>query len=60
MDGKNSIIRLIKLAHQAHPEMRICQLIFFAAKVGGWNNDDVFYCSDETLIRGLEQILRRL
>lgn len=40
---------------QNHPELRICQIMSIAAKKADWFNDDLFYCPDDTLIKGLEK-----
>lgn len=45
---------LLSMASKYYPEMRMCQIITNAAKHAGWTNDDVFYCPDETLIKGLK------
>lgn len=47
---------LLNKARAKYPSLRLCQLLIFAAKTAGWENDDLFYCSDDTLVKGLEMI----
>lgn len=37
----------------ACPSLRIGQLISDAARAGGWDQFDVFYCPDEKIVKGL-------
>ena len=37
-----------------HPELRLCQALSIAAHKAGWTNDDLFYCPDSTILKGLE------
>lgn len=54
------ISRYIKLYHDIFPMLRYTQIVSNAAKAGGWNNNDVFYCPDETLLRGLRILLEKV
>lgn len=38
-----------------HPELRITQLVYYLAKLGGWENNDIFYCPDEVILKGLQK-----
>lgn len=40
-----------------YPELRLQQIMTIAARKSGWLNEDLFYCPDETITRGLEIIL---
>lgn len=40
--------------HQKRPELRVCQIMSIAAQMGGWGNDDLFYCPNEVILKGLE------
>ena len=46
-----------KIIFKRHPELRFLQLMYIAAKNGGWKNDDIFYCPDDVLIAGLKKIV---
>lgn len=37
-----------------HPELRLCQVLSIAAHKAGWANEDLFYCPDSTILKGLE------
>lgn len=44
---------------KAHPEMRFCQIVVNAARAGGLNEyQSVFFCSDKTLISGIEKLIQ--
>lgn len=47
-------IRLLLNVHFIHPELRMCQVLSIAAHKAGWTNDDLFYCPDSTILKGLE------
>lgn len=36
------------------PELRLCQALSIAAFTAGWANEDLFYCPDSTILKGLE------
>lgn len=36
------------------PELRICQIFNIAAFKAGWKDNDLFYCPDEMILKGLE------
>lgn len=37
-----------------HPELRLCQVLSIAAHKAGWASEDLFYCPDSTILKGLE------
>ena len=37
-------------------QIRIGQLISNAARFGGWDSDDLFYCPDSTILKGLDEM----
>lgn len=45
--------------HQRNPELRVCQIMSIAAHMAGWENDDLFYCPDSTILKGLEIFLKK-
>lgn len=53
---QNELIKLLAEISASNPQLRMCQIIGNAAKLGGWNSDDIFYCSDEILLRGLQKL----
>lgn len=53
----NTIIQIAMLIYEVkkvRPELRLCQILSIAANKSGWDNDDLFYCSDETILEGLQ------
>ena len=56
---KSKIIAATIEALYACPELRLGQLISNAARAGGWDNDDVFYCPDHILLNGLKKLAER-
>lgn len=52
----NTIIQIAMLIYEikkVHSELRLCQILSIAANKAGWD-DDLFYCSDETILKGLQ------
>lgn len=45
--------------HQRWPELRVCQTMSIAAQMGGWENDDLFYCPDAVILKGLEMFRQK-
>lgn len=45
--------------HKIHPELRVCQILSIAAQMTGWKNDDLFYCPDDVILKGLEDFLQK-
>jgi hypothetical protein len=39
-----------------HPDMRLGQLVSNAARLGGWNQNDVFYVEDDKTEKGLDAL----
>lgn len=56
---QETINRYIKICLQLYPELRYCQLVSNAAALGGWQDNDVFYCEDEMLKKGLLIMMER-
>ncbi len=48
------IQKYLKIVNGRCPELRVGQIMIAAARSGGWNNDDIFYCPDDVLLKGLE------
>lgn len=48
------ILRTLCEIHQKRQELRVCQIMSIAAHMGGWENDDLFYCPDAVILKGLE------
>ena len=57
MNGSTNILFYAIEVMEKHPLLRIGQLIVCAAKMGGWKDDDVFYCPDDVLFDGLKKML---
>lgn len=57
IDYKMAIHSMLQYILQEHPELRYAQIIFIAAQYGEWNDNDVFYCPDDILYRGLKQFI---
>lgn len=50
MSGRGLLARVRKL----HPELRLCQVLSIVAHKAGWASEDLFYCPDSTILKGLE------
>lgn len=53
----NIIIQIAMLIYEikkVHLELRLCQILSIAANKAGWKDNDLFYCSDETILKGLQ------
>ena len=57
MDKMCDFVQKIYSVKEKHPELRICQIISNAARLGGWNDNDTFYCPDDVVVKGLDMIL---
>lgn len=51
---KVQIREYLRCIYNACPELRIGQIMVNAAVKGGWTQGDIFYCSDEILLKGLK------
>lgn len=51
------IFAKIRMVHMNHPELRFNQIMSIAAKKAGWIGDDLFYCPDNTIEKGLDMLL---
>lgn len=52
---QNELMGLMAKISVANPNFRLCQIISNATKLGGWNSNDIFYCTDEILLNGLQK-----
>lgn len=53
----NTIIQIAMLIYEVkkvHPELRLCQILSIAANKAEWKDNGLFYCSDETILKGLQ------
>ena len=48
------VLAALKFAWQKHPDMRLAQVLWTAAALGGSKATDPFHCEDEVMKRGLE------
>lgn len=48
------ILNLLHLVCEEYPHLRVSQVVSNACIAGGWGRDDVFYCPDDILYKGLE------
>lgn len=53
----NEILSLIKVINNKYPMLRFQQMMSIAAQKAGWKDDDLFYCPDDTIIKGLKLML---
>lgn len=53
----NEIIKYMFIIQSRRPELRVGQIMSIAAKKGGWNNNDIFYCSNDILETGFKKWL---
>lgn len=51
------ILSATRTIRSLYPQLRCQQIMSIAASKGGWNKRDLFYCPDETLLRGLNKII---
>ena len=58
MEPKHKIVKLMTEVIELHPEWRVGQTMLIAARAGGWTSDDIFYCPDDTLTKGMEAIIK--
>lgn len=56
----NEIIKYMFIIQSRHPELRVGQIMSIAAQKGGWNNNDIFYCSNDILKAGFRKWLSEL
>lgn len=43
-----------------HPELRFQQIMSIAAHKAGWKQDDLFYCPNDVIIKGLDLLLQEV
>ena len=53
MNKVMQIAGMLYVIKQNKPELRLCQILSIAAKEADWKDNDLFYCSDETILKGL-------
>ena len=51
---RSDVTAALIAASYACPSLRLGQLISNAARAGGWEQLDVFYCPDSTILKGLQ------
>ena len=56
---ENEIYTALANVRSRYPELRICQIFSIAASKAGWGNNDLFYCPDSTILKGLNMILEQ-
>lgn len=54
------IFQMVREIHCHNPELRFQQIMSIAASEAGWTNNDLFYCPDDVLIKGLSSILEEV
>lgn len=57
MNEDESILCLLGEIKQKHPELRVCQILSNAALMAGWRIDDLFYCPDATILKGINSYM---
>ena len=50
------ILELLKELWKKDPDLRLGQIILKASQLGGWKQDDVFFCEDDMLQEGLVKL----
>lgn len=54
----DKIISLMKSVKAIYPELRFCQLLYLASVEGGFGHNDMFYCPDDIIVKGLKVMLK--
>lgn len=52
------IMEILLYALKKDSMLRIGQIITAAAAMGGWCSNDIFYCTDEVLLKGLKLLYK--
>lgn len=47
----------LRVINQIHPELRFNQIMTIAARKAGWEDNDLFYCPNSTIEKGLSMLL---
>lgn len=47
----------VRAINQIHPELRFQQIMTIAAQKAGWKDNDLFYCPNEIIEKGLAILL---
>lgn len=53
----DEVLSLAKVASAIYPMLRFQQMMSIAAQKAGWKDNDLFYCPDDTIIKGLKLML---
>lgn len=53
----DEVLSLAKVASVIYPMLRFQQMMSIAAQKAGWKDNDLFYCPDDTIIKGLKLML---
>lgn len=51
------ILSATRTIKKLHPQLRYQQIMSIAASKGGWRENDLFYCPDDILLKGLNKII---
>lgn len=52
-----NIFSQVRAINNICPELRFQQIMSIAARKAGWSDNDLFYCPNETILKGLTQFL---
>lgn len=53
----NALLAKVSAVSRKYPQLRLGQILECAAEYGGWDQEDLFYVPDETLMNGLNKLL---
>lgn len=59
-DEFEEIFQMMRVAHRVNPELRFQQIMSLAATNAGWTQDDLFYCPDNLIIKGLSSFIEEV
>ncbi len=51
-------LKVIRIAWQKVPELRLCQLLSNSAMIAGWPELDLFYINDDKIRLGLKEFIK--
>lgn len=55
-----NIISHVRAIKAIYPELRFQQIMTIAAQKADWKDNDLFYCPDEIILKGLTRFLTEL
>lgn len=55
-----SIFAKIRVINQEHPALRFQQIMSIAAMKAGWSQNDLFYCPNEIIEKGLDLMMSEI